>query len=198
MSADDRTQAVYDAKAADYMKMATSGGAPSQPLAQFLAGLPDGAVILDLGCGPGHTAAHLRDLGYAVTATDASAAMARIAQQTYGLQVTVAAFDDLDAVDAYDGVWASFSLLHAPKARMPGYLAAIRTALRPGGVLSLGLKTGTGERRDALGRFYAYYADAEITGLLASAGFTVTDRQTGADEGLDGTLAPWIVLTAHG
>ena len=50
---------------------------------------------------------------------------------------------------------------------------------------------------DALGRFYAYYQDAELTALLEEAGLSVETRNFGADEGLDGTLAPWMILTAR-
>lgn len=196
MSADAETLAVYAARATDYADL-VSNAAPDRDLRSFLAAIPDGGHVLDFGCGPGQAAARMRDLGYRVTAWDASPAMAETAQRLFGLKVEVADFDALTAKAEFDGVWANFSLLHAPKAAMPGHLAAIHRALRPGGRLSLGLKTGTGERRDGLGRFYAYYTDPEITGLLRAAGFTVTGRRTGAETGLDGTVAPWIVLTAH-
>jgi len=132
-----------------------------------------------------------------VTALDASPEMAKVARKKFGLDVRVAEFVNLTEVAAYDGIWANFSLLHAPKSQMPDHLAAIHRALRPGGVISLGLKTGEGEARDRLGRFYSYYTDAEITGLLESAGFTVTDKSFGSGKGLDGTIAPWIVVRAH-
>ncbi|MCG6902695.1 MAG: class I SAM-dependent methyltransferase [Rhodobacter sp.] len=195
MSQDDQTIGVYDAQVATYNDVVANSSDPQ--LAVFLAGLPDGAEVLDLGCGPGHCAAQMRDLGFRVTATDASREMAGFAHETFGLDVQVQTFADLDAVAAFDGVWASFSLLHAPKAEMPAHLAAIHRALRPGGLLWLGLKTGTGESRDRIGRFYAYYSDTEISGLLADAGFTVTGRTTGEGTGLDGSIWPWIVLGAH-
>ncbi len=118
MSADAETLAVYARRAEDYVNLVTGDG-PDLALQSFLTGLPDRATVLDLGCGPGHTAARMRDLGYHVTAMDASSVMARIARDTYGLDVITAGFDDLADIDAFDGVWASFSLLHAPKARMP-------------------------------------------------------------------------------
>ncbi len=128
---------------------------------------------------------------------DASPELARIARDTYGVDVTIAGFDAMDAIDAYSGVFANFSLLHAPKSEMPAHLKRIARSLRPGGAFHVGLKTGQGERRDTLGRFYAYYADAEITGLLEDAGFAVLRRDFGADAGLDGTVSPWIVLLAR-
>ena len=197
MTQDDQTIEVYNAQTLDYAKMVQSD-VPNPQLDAFLAQLPAGGDVLDLGCGPGHAAARMCDNGFAVTATDASPEMAAMARAQFGLTIRVASFADLRDDAAFDGVWASFSLLHAPKSDIPGHLAAIHRALRPGGLLCIGLKTGEGEARDRLGRFYAYYSDAEITGLLGTAGFTVTARATGAGKGLEGTIAPWIVLIAHG
>ena len=123
--------------------------------------------------------------------------MARVALETYGITVSVAGFAKLNETARYDAILASFSLLHAPKSDMPAHLAAIKRALRPGGRFVIGLKTGTGEKRDRLGRFYAYYTDAELTGLLETAGFTVTDRRTSEGKGLDGSVAPWIVMRCN-
>ncbi len=195
MTEDRQTLDVYAAQAGEYSNL-VAGDADFPNMTDFLAQLPKSADILDLGCGPGRAAAAMRDRGHRVTATDASAEMADVARERYGLEVQIVSFDALDAVAAYDGIWANFSLLHAPKADMPRHLTAVARALRPGGVLSIGLKTGRGEKRDSLGRFYAYYEDAEITGLLAEAGLTVTDRITGSGPGLDGEIAPWIILSA--
>ncbi|MDJ0824122.1 MAG: class I SAM-dependent methyltransferase [Rhodobacter sp.] len=196
MTADDETLRVYDARAADYVEMIADAKL-DQDLKAFLAPIPKGGRVLDLGCGPGNAAAQMRDRGYRVTAWDASPEMVASARDLYGVEAQVASFDDLRAEADFDGVWANFSLLHAPKSEMPRHLAAIHRALTPRGRLHLGLKTGEGERRDAIGRFYAYYTDAEISGLLEAAGFTITSRRTGAEKGMDGTVAPWIVLAAH-
>jgi len=196
MTEDRQTLDVYARQAGEYSNL-VAGDADFPNMPGFLALMPDIADILDLGCGPGRAAAAMRDLGHRVTALDASAEMAQVARDRYGLEVQVASFDALDAQHEYDGIWANFSLLHAPKSDMPRHLKAIARALRPGGALSIGLKTGTGEKRDSLGRFYAYYEDAEITALLGDAGLSVTDRITGAGPGLDGEIAPWIILTAR-
>ncbi|MEL6643095.1 MAG: class I SAM-dependent methyltransferase [Pseudomonadota bacterium] len=196
VGADAKTRAVYDARAADYAKLGRGTGAEPIELA-FLARIKRGGRILDWGCGPGRTAAAMRDAGYLVDATDASPEMARIAKETFGLEVTVATFDALEAEGIYDGIWASFSLLHAPKAEMPGHLARAHRALAPRGQFHVSVKMGTGETRDSIGRFYAYYTDAELTGLLEAAGFTVTLRDFGATTGLDGSQAPWIAIAAH-
>ena len=121
----------------------------------------------------------------------------RLAQKLFGLVVRVATFHMLDAREVYDGIYANFSLLHAPKSEMPAHLRRISVALVPGGLLHLGMKTGDGEKRDAIGRFYAYYTESELEGLLADAGLEIETRNYGEDMGLDGMMAPWIILTAR-
>lgn len=194
MSGDDETMAVYAAEAGRYADLT---GERSPELDVFLGLVTPGGRILDLGCGPGHDAAVMAGRGFEVDAMDASAEMVAEAQARHGLAARVAGFDDVDAEASYDGVWASFSLLHAPKADMPGHLRRLHSALRPGGRIMVGLKTGEGERRDRLGRFYAYYTRDELVGLMEDAGFGVTSEFVGADAGLDGAVAPWIMVQAH-
>ena len=74
----------------------------------------------------------------------------------------------------------------------------LHRALKPGGTLHIGMKLGTGEKRDALGRLYVYYTEAELTGLLQAAGFTPTLRETREDTGLDGTPYSGIWIHANG
>ena len=59
------------------------------------------------------------------------------------------------------------------------------------------MKTGTGSKRDDLGRLYTYYTEAELSGLLRDAGFTPGAFRHGEDLGLDNVMAPWITVTAH-
>jgi len=196
MSADAATLAVYASRAQDYADLNADSQAGGS-LDRFVGALPPGARVLDLGCGPGADAVAMREAGLAVDAMDASGEMVRLARRLHGLNVRCAGFETLDDVAAYDAVWASFSLLHAPKSDMPDLLMRIRRALRPSGLFGLGLKTGIGESRDSLGRFYAFYAINELEQLLAAADFTVQDMRTGASSGLDGTVAPWVRITAR-
>jgi len=192
---DDRTIAFYDQQTEAYRKIAESFD--NRHLARLMQGLPPGAAVLDLGCGPGQDSRALARAGFRVTAMDASAEMIRQAAMHEGVTTRHAPFAALDDVGAFDAVWASFSLLHAPKADFPAHLAAIHRALKPGGVLALSLKTGTGESRDALDRFYAYYSEDELTELLTAAGFRIADIQRGTSRGMAGTDDPFVTITAH-
>ncbi len=194
---DNETLRVYARKVDEYLSVTQDGTARDPALKAFIADLPAGAQVLDLGCGPGHIAAVIAAAGHHVTATDAVPEMVAHAGTHPGVTARVASFDDISGTGIYDGIWANFSLLHASRADMPRHLAALHTALKPGGLFHIAVKTGTGSKRDRLGRLYTYYTDPELTGLLTDAGFTVTHRQTGADTGLDGAVADWLALRAH-
>ena len=193
---DRQTLDVYAKRGADYAaKFKTDR--PDRQLAKFISALPGAAVVLDLGCGMGQSTAFMRDAGLQVEAWDASPEMAQLGRDAFGIDIVIATFGDLSAKSEYDGIFANFSLLHAPKSEMPDHLGRIAAALKPGGLLHLGLKMGEGQARDQLGRFYAYYQDGEITELLDAAGLDVESREFGADEGLAGTVSPWIILSVR-
>ena len=63
--------------------------------------------------------------------------------------------------------------------------------------LHLGLKEGTGSKRDSLGRLYTYYTEQELSALMLEAGLSPGRFERGTDKGLDGVIAPWFTVTAH-
>ncbi|WP_417599532.1 class I SAM-dependent DNA methyltransferase [Pararhodobacter oceanensis] len=193
MSGDPETLAVYQARAADYAAMLPLG-APDADLQAFIARLPAGAAVLDLGCGPGAASASMLAAGLEVDPVDATPAMVELARACTGNRARLATFDDLTAQAAYAGIWANFSLLHAPRADLPRYLEAIHRALSEGGVFHIGMKLGAGEERDDLGRFYSYYSRDELAALLASAGFEILSEEIRTEAGLSGKLAAGITI----
>ena len=194
--ADARTIAFYDG-AADRYDALTNKGAPDQDLSAFIALMPAGARVLDLGCGPARASAHMRDAGLAPDPVDASTGMVKLANQTHDIGARLMRFDDLDTVSGYDGVWANFSLLHAPRADLPRHLRAIATALKPQGILHIGMKTGTGVRRDALDRHYTFVTIRELTDLVTGAGMTVLATREGRDTGCAGTIDDFVIMRAR-
>ncbi|MGC9418761.1 MAG: class I SAM-dependent methyltransferase [Rhodovulum sp.] len=193
---DAETLAVYSARASDYSEI-HHGDVAQSVLTAFIGALPPGGSALDLGCGPGWGAAAMRDAELSVTAMDACPEMAEVARARYGLTVRVGSFDDLDFQAAFDGVWASFCLLHAPRAALPRHLSAIHRALRPGGRVMVAMKLGTGEARDSIGRLYTYVTRDELCGLLGDAGFAPEAEVTEPSVGFDGTPCDVIFLTAR-
>lgn len=190
------TLAVYDARVEDYVAMAAK--LDERPdLQAFLARLPEGARVLDLGCGPGASAAIMAERGFAVEALDGSAEMVARAAAIPGVVARRALFEEVEGVACYAGVWANFSLLHAPRDAFPGHLARLHRALVPGGWLHLGMKLGAGEGPDSIGRFYTYYGEDELEGLLEAAGFAVRARRVSRGKGLSGDVSDFIVLLSQ-
>ena len=185
MSGDKATLEFYDAEAPVYAPWSAPDG-PLPWLEKFLSLAPATGRLLDYGCGGGWAAKRMLEAGYEVEAFDGSAGLAKEASVLTGLDVKVQRFEDFDARDRYEGIWASFCLLHAPRAEMPANLARIFAALKPGGAFYLGLKAGSGEKRDSLGRFYSYFEPDFITGLLADAGFAEPQIRLRDGEGYDG------------
>lgn len=198
MVSDTETIALYDRRAADYAAMTDDDNRDSAELKAFCALLPKGGRILDFGCGPGASAQAMADMGFIAEAMDASAEMVSLAAQKSGVIARQGRFDDLTAEARYDGIWANFSLLHAARTDLPRHLSACHRALVRGGVLSIGMKTGTGHERDELGRFYTYVTIPELTTLLEDAGFRPCGFDTGSAPGLSGVDAPWVVMRAYG
>ena len=194
---DEKTIAVYDAKAEDYATRFDSGDGPGAHLSRFIAAIADGGFVLDLGCGPGGSAGHMAAAGLSVDALDASGEMVRLANQKTGVTARQATFDDLDAEGIYDGVWANFSLLHAPREQLPDHFAAIATSLKDRGLFHIGMKTGEGTKRDHMDRKYTFVGEAELRQLLEAAGFNILAQDTGHEVGLAGTDDWWIVLMAQ-
>ena len=193
---DRRTIAFYDKSAAEYARR-TQTETPSAQLRDFMALLPAGADVLDLGCGPARASAHMRDAGFHPDPTDASQGMIDLANDTHAIGARLLTFDQVDMVAAYDGIWSNFSLLHAPRADLPRIMSALATALRPNGVIHVALKTGTGEARDHIDRLYTYLTVAELRGLLINAGFDVIATLEGHEVGCAGTDDPFVAMRAR-
>ena len=193
---DRETLDVYDEKAGDYARVFDNDDKPGRHLRRFLDHVPAAADLLDLGCGPGQSAALMAQAGHRVTATDASSEMVRLARAHQDVTVRQETFDDLVGQNIYDGIWANFALLHADRGALPRHLTQIAQALRTGGIFHIGMKTGEGTKRDGIGRRYTYVSQEELTEMLETAGLTITFTDTGRDPGLDGTVAPWVVLQA--
>ena len=195
---DPETLAVYNKQVDDYVAMMWDYAAKDPLIQTFIKACPKGAHVLDLGCGPGGYAVIMAEAGLQVDAIDASEEMVAHAAQIEGVNARVGRFEDVTDEDIYDAIWASFSLLHAPRAAFPGHLAQLRRALKAGGVFFIGMKLGVGGKRDELGRHYEYYSQQELEEALTTVGLTPRAHWTGQGKGLDQTYHGWIVIHADG
>lgn len=192
---DQRTIDAYTTRVTQYLEIPL----PPEQVAvrqDFADAVGAGGYVLDLGSGPGSDSAYLMRQGLKVRALDATPAFVAHAREN-GVDAHLGTFDDVTEISEYDGVYASFSLLHAPRADFPRHLGAIYTALKPGGLLFLGMKLGTGEHRDALDRYYTYHTQPEIEAALTAAGFTIDRIERGVGKGLAGSYDGFILMFAH-
>lgn len=192
---DRETLQVYADKAADYAKLVSKANADPS-LQRFIAAMPEGGTVLDIGCGPGFAAAAMAQEGLIAHAWDPVPEMLELARSHNGVTARQASYSDLTESAVYDGIWANFSMLHTPLGQWPDQFTAIRTALKPGGILHFGTKLGTGESRDSIGRLYSYMTEDALTDLLTHTGFDIQYSRTGEEAGLSGEVAPFIVLQA--
>jgi SAM-dependent methyltransferase len=139
-------------------------------VSDFLALLAPKARILELGCGGGADAEYMISQGFNVEPTDGVAEMAARAEARLGTPVRVMRFDMLEAVEEYDAVIASASLLHVPLADLAGILARIWRALKPGGLHLATYKTDALASRDEHGRYYNFLTREEAETNYRAAG----------------------------
>ena len=87
--------------------------------------------------------------------------MCRAASAYTGIPVKRMLFEELDAENRYDGIWACASLLHLPAEKLPDVLRKIERALKPGGVLYASFRCGDFEGM-LNGRYFTYYTEETL------------------------------------
>ena len=166
-------------------------------LTAFLAPLPPGARILELGCGAGGDTAEMLARGFDVRATDGSPEMADIASKRLGRTVETLLFHELDEVEAYDAVWANACLLHVPRDELAGVLGLIWRALRANGYFFASYKTGDAEGRDTLSRYYNYPSPDWLRTNYTNAGnWSSLAIETGEVKAFDNQWAKMLFVVA--
>ena len=193
---DPKTLEFYAAVAPDYVSRHVGG--INRDLPGFLDRLAPGAQILELGCGSGRDAAFMQERGFAVEPTDGVAAMAALAEARLGQPVRIMRFEDLMATAAYDAVYASYSLLHVPRAALADVLARIWSALRPGGWHMATYKSGGTEGRDLLDRYFNYLSPQQAEAYYRQAGeWELFEMTEGVGGGYDDRPSSWVNVTAR-
>ena len=167
-------------------------------LIRFLALLPPGGSILELGCGAGADSAEMLARGFEVCPTDGSPEMASEASRRLGRPVETLLFHDLDEVEAYDGVWANACLLHVPRPELAQVLTRIWRALKPAGHFYASFKAGEADGRDKLNRYYNYPSPDWLRATYADAGrWSSLSIETGETKGFDNEQAAMLFVVAE-
>ena len=125
---------------------------------RFLRLLDANTSILDFGCGSGRDTKYFLEKGYQVTATDGSAELCRLASEFTGIKVKEMLFQELDAMNQYDGIWACSSILHLPKKELLPVIQKMCEALKDNGIIYTSFKYGDfeGERN---GRYFTDFTE---------------------------------------
>jgi SAM-dependent methyltransferase len=193
---DDATLQFYRRNAEAYAKREITSR--HARLTKFLALLPPGTAILELGCGAGGDSAEMLARGYDVTPTDGSPEMADVAARRLGHPVKTLLFHELDAIEAYDGVWANACLLHVPRDQLANVLALIHRALKQDGAFYASYKSGDGDGRDGLDRYYNYPTEDWLRAIYAQSGaWRDLSIETGEVRGFDDAMAEMLFVLAR-
>ena len=179
------TRATYDHVAEEYAAR-IAGELAGKPLdrallACFVEQVAGLGLIADIGCGPGHVAAYMHELGAQVVGIDLSPEMVAIARQRspeiafeQGSMLTLAQPDA-----SWGGIVALYSLIHLPPDERPRALAEFHRVLRLGGLLLLAFHIGDEQRHldewwgQAVSLDTWFLQPPEIEALLRDAGFFV-------------------------
>ena len=133
----------------------------------FLAGLPESARILDAGCGAGRDSAIFLRHGYDVSAFDASSALCQISREFTGLAIRklpIPGSSMRSGTTTASGQNAS--LLHVPRVELPDCILRLTRSLKPGGLMYMSFKHGSGERVAPDGRFFTDLTSADLRSLI--------------------------------
>lgn len=155
---------------------------------RFLDELQKGDLILDFGCGSGRDTKYFLEKGYRVEAVDGSEELCRIASKLTGITVRHMLFQELDAVDKYDGIWACSSILHLSQSELRFVIERMLIALKNQGVIYTSFKYGNfeGERN---GRYFTDFTletfeifIKEIKGTVIETYWITGDVRPGGEE----------------
>lgn len=143
---------------------------------RFIGHLSQGATILDFGCGSGRDTKYFLSQGFQVEAIDGSEELCKLASEYTGVPVKHMLFQELDAVEQYDGIWACSSILHLPLEELLPVLGKMAKALKPQGIIYTSFKYGnfTGERN---GRYFTDMTETSFAALMQNITALKTEEQ---------------------
>ena len=148
---------------------------------RFASLMPDGAFVLDFGCGSGRDTKYFLGRGFKVDAIDGSENLCKIASENTGIEVRNMLFSELDADEIYDGIWACSSILHLPKEELRDVFGRMIRALKKGGYVYTSFKYGEAEGLRK-GRYFTDFTEKTFREFIREKPeMEVTDEWISAD-----------------
>lgn len=156
----------YDKNSENYFNE-TKDFSMKEKYTPFLKHIPKNGEILDAGCGSGRDAKCFSEMGYNVTAFDASSELTKLAEKNCGFSVMNTTFAKFKSAKKFDGIWACASLLHVPKKDFEESFLNLTNHLKNGGILCASMKLGEVEEKDSKGRFFNYVSVEELKNIFS-------------------------------
>lgn len=190
------TQDFYNQNATEFFE-GTVAADMTQNYMPFLERLPQGAKILDAGCGSGRDSLAFKKLGYEVTAIDGSEELCKLASEYIGQEVKHMQFQELDFENEFNGIWACATLLYIPSQELPDVIKRLVKALKKDGVLYASFKYGDfeGERK---GSYFYDLTEEKAEELFTVGGLKVEKMWITSDVREDRGDEKWLNLLAEG
>lgn len=163
-------RAVYEAGAAVFDETRDRRLVERVWLARFLALLPAGAPVLDLGCGAGEPiAAHLVAAGRQVVGLDFAPAMLARARARFPDETWIEAdMRSLDLGRRFGGIVAWDSFFHLAEAEQRALIPPLAAHLLPGGALLFTAGPDAGEAWGSVAGAPVYHASLSPAGYAAA------------------------------
>ncbi len=158
---------------------------PSDHIDDFLKLLPEKAVILDAGCGPGVDAYYMSQKNHLVHGIDYAQDMIELAQRKYPeIEFEVCDLKHINyEAHKFDGVLASYSLIHIEKKFFDEAIKKISNVLKKDGIFCIGFQEGDSAEimineplDESLKIFLNVMSEDEITNVLEKNGFKVIKK----------------------
>ena len=194
----------YDRIAARYLAWSGPSPARIRYLQKILHRLPQGAEILELGCGAGVPGTRLLlEHGARVMAVDISAAQIALAREHIPAATLIRA-DMMSlafAPASFDAIIALYSLIHLPRAEQSEVLTRVADWLRPGGwvLANFGVSDNPGFiDPDWLGApmYWSGYDAATNREMISRVGLTILEAEVCWDDE-DGNSVPFLWVLAQ-
>lgn len=173
------TRDIYDRQAANYDKGRSRALFEARWLTRFSNALPEGARVLDLGCGAGEPiAAWLMAEGFQLTGVDFSDEMLKIARNRWPEgDWRVADMRTIELGETFAGIVAWDSFFHLTPVEQRAAIPRLAAHLLPNGLLMVTVGPDASEVTGTVGEEVVYHASlspAEYARCLEDAGMRMT------------------------